>query len=123
MSKVLNEAEVRYPRLQKLIYSLIIVVKQLQPYFQAHSIIVLTDQPLKVILMSPNTFGQVAKWAIRLGEFDISFHPRSALKAQVIADFIVECTWGLTPMIKHLADSSHGEDISVANDVKDIDHV
>ena len=79
-SKVLHEAEVRYPRLQKLIYSLIVVAKRLRPYFQAHSIVVLIDQPLKAILMSPDTFDRVAKWAVRLGEFDISFHPRSALK-------------------------------------------
>ena len=80
-SKVLHEAEVRYPRLQKLIYSLIVAVKRLRPYFQAHSIIILTDQPLKAVLMSPDTFGPVAKWKVRLEEFDISFHPRSALKA------------------------------------------
>ena len=92
ISKVLHEAEVRYPRLQKLIYSLIVAVKRLQPYFQAHSTIVLTDQPLKAVLMSPDTFGRMAKWAVRLEEFDISFRPRSALKAQVIADFIAECT-------------------------------
>ena len=92
MSKVLHEVEVRYPRLQKLIYSLIIVAKWLQPYFQAHLIVILTDQPLKAILRSPDTSNRVAKWTVRLGEFDISFHSRSALKAQVITDFIIECT-------------------------------
>ena len=73
--------------------------------------------------MSPDTSGRVAKWAVRLGEFDISFRPRSALKAQVIADFITECTWGSTPMIKHSADSSHGDDIPIIDDIKDIVHV
>ena len=111
MSKVLHEAEVRYLRLQKLIYSLIVAVKRLRPYFQAHSIIVLTDQPLKAVLMSPDTFDRVAKWTVRLEEFDISFCPRSALKAQVITDFIVECTWSLTPMIGHTIDGDHEDDV------------
>ena len=32
------------------------------------------------------------KWAITLGEFDISYQPKSAEKGQVVADFIVDFT-------------------------------
>lgn len=31
------------------------------------------------------------KWAIELGEFDIKFHPRTAIKAQALANFIIKC--------------------------------
>ena len=117
---MLHEVEVRYPRLQKLIYSLIIAAKWLRPYFQAHSIVVITDQLLKAVLMSPDTFGRVAKWAVRLGEIDISFRPRSTLKAQVIADFIAECTWSITPMIGHTVDGGHEDDVPTTSAIEEI---
>ena len=48
-SKILHEVKIRYPKMQKLIYSIIVAAKRLRPYFQAHPIVVLTDQPLKAI--------------------------------------------------------------------------
>lgn len=32
------------------------------------------------------------KWSVELGEFDIQYVPRTAIKAQVVADFILELT-------------------------------
>ena len=32
------------------------------------------------------------KWAIKLNEFDIQYRPRSSMKVQVLANFIIECT-------------------------------
>ena len=34
----------------------------------------------------------MALWAIELSEFDIRYHPRAAIKGQVVADFIAEFT-------------------------------
>ena len=34
----------------------------------------------------------MALWAVELSEFDIQDHPRTAVKGQVVADFIVEFT-------------------------------
>ncbi|XP_073109308.1 uncharacterized protein [Elaeis guineensis] len=65
--------------------------QRLRPYFQAHAIVVLTDQPLRTILHRLDTSGWLAKWAVRLGKFDIQYRPRPFLKAQVLADFIAEC--------------------------------
>ena len=72
-SKVLHNAKVRHSRAEKMIYALIISSQQLRPYFQAHPIMVLTDQPLKAILHRPDTSGRMAKWAVKLGEFDIQY--------------------------------------------------
>ncbi|XP_077242417.1 uncharacterized protein LOC143882923 [Tasmannia lanceolata] len=63
-----------------------------RPYFQAHTIKVLTGQPLRQILHRPDTSGRLVKWAVELSEFDIKYLPRPAIKAQVLADFIAECT-------------------------------
>ncbi|GMH26978.1 hypothetical protein Nepgr_028821 [Nepenthes gracilis] len=67
------------------------------PYFQAHRIVVLTDQPLKSILQKLDISRRLVKWAIELGEFDIEFQPRPTVKAQALADFIVETT---TPVLE-----------------------
>ncbi|KAM2087215.1 hypothetical protein ACFX1R_024667 [Malus domestica] len=67
--------------------------RKLRPYFQAHSIIVLTNHPLRQILQSPDTSRRMIKWAITLGEFDISYQPKLAEKGQAVADFIANFTY------------------------------
>ncbi|GKV11612.1 hypothetical protein SLEP1_g22854 [Rubroshorea leprosula] len=44
------------------------------------------------ILQKPECSGRLIKWAVELGEFEITFQQRSAIRAQALADFIVECT-------------------------------
>ena len=34
----------------------------------------------------------MVQWVIKLSQFDIEYHPRTAIKAQALADFIVEFT-------------------------------
>ncbi|XP_038973752.1 uncharacterized protein LOC120105406 [Phoenix dactylifera] len=91
-SRVLRGAETRYSKLEKTAYALVVSAQRLRPYFQAHTIAVLTDQPVKQILQRSDRAGRTTKWAIELGEFDIEYRPRPAIKAQTLADFIVECT-------------------------------
>ena len=55
-------------------------------------VIVLTDKPLRRAMSNPDTAGQLALWAIELSEFDIQYRPRTAIKGQVVADFIAEFT-------------------------------
>ncbi|XP_077232629.1 uncharacterized protein LOC143869981 [Tasmannia lanceolata] len=92
VSKVLHYAETRYQRVEKLVYALVMAARKLRLYFQAHTIKVLTGQPLRQILHRPDTSGRLVKWAVELSEFDIKYLPRPAIKAQVLADFITECT-------------------------------
>ncbi|XP_074355755.1 uncharacterized protein LOC141695407 [Apium graveolens] len=66
--------------------------RKLCPYFQAHKIEVLKNQPLRNIIHSPKAGGRLNKWAIELGEFDIKHKPRTTIKSQALADFMVECT-------------------------------
>ncbi|KAM2007332.1 hypothetical protein ACFX15_002255 [Malus domestica] len=67
--------------------------RKIRPYFQAHSIIVLTNHHLRQILQSPDISGRMIKWAIALGEFDISYQPKPAGKGQAVADFITDFTY------------------------------
>lgn len=34
----------------------------------------------------------MVKWSIEIEKFDISHHPPLAIKAQVLIDFLIECT-------------------------------
>ena len=43
-------------------------------------------------MSNPDAVGQLAFWAIELSEFNIQYHPRTAIKGQVVVDFIVEFT-------------------------------
>ena len=43
ISRAFRGAEERYLRMEKLAFALIIAARKLKPYFQAHTIIVLTD--------------------------------------------------------------------------------
>ncbi|XP_071687642.1 uncharacterized protein [Rutidosis leptorrhynchoides] len=44
----------------------------------------------KLVLYKPKNFGRMAKWAIELGEHEIRFSPRSAVKGQFLADYLAE---------------------------------
>ncbi|KAI5351002.1 hypothetical protein L3X38_003893 [Prunus dulcis] len=92
VSKALQDAEVRYLDIEKLAFALVVSARRLRPYFQAHTIHVLTNQPLKQVLQKPETSGRLVKWAIELGEFDIHYKPRPAMRGQAVADFLSEFT-------------------------------
>ena len=78
--------------MEKLAFALITTVWKLKPYFQAHTIVVLTDQLLKREMSSPEVAGRMALWTIELSEFDVQYCPRTAVKGQIVADFIAEYT-------------------------------
>ncbi|GKU88934.1 hypothetical protein SLEP1_g3141 [Rubroshorea leprosula] len=84
--------ELRYPIAEKAALAVVTSARKLRLYFQSHPIIVLTDQPLRQILQKPECSRRLIKWAVELREFEITFQQRSAIRAQALADFIVECT-------------------------------
>ncbi len=90
VSKYLRGAEIRYPLLQKAIYALVLASRRLRPYFQAHPIIVRSNLPLRDVMKRVDHSGRLSKWCIELGEYDITYEPRKAIKAQALADFIAE---------------------------------
>ncbi|GJU57477.1 reverse transcriptase domain-containing protein [Tanacetum coccineum] len=90
VSQALRGPEVNYTAMEKLVLALVHASKRLRRYFQAHPIIVITDQPIKNILSNPEVAGRMQKWSIQLGEFGIHYRPRVSVKGQVLADFIVE---------------------------------
>ena len=92
VSKSLHEAEVRYLPLEKAILAVVLGTCKLPHYFQAHTVIVLMQLPLKAILKSADYTGRIAKWGTILGAFDIKYMPRTSVKGQVLADLVAEFT-------------------------------
>jgi hypothetical protein len=90
ISEVLLDSKVRYPHVQKLLYTILITSRKLRHYFDGHKIIVVTDFPLKDILHNRDATGRISKWAVELGTFNINFTPRKAIKSQVLTDFVAE---------------------------------
>ena len=78
--------------MEKLAFVLVTAARKLKPYFQAYTIIVLTDQPLKRAISSPKAAGRMALWAIELSKFNIQYRSRTAMKGQAVADFVAEYT-------------------------------
>ncbi|XP_021748588.1 uncharacterized protein LOC110714389 [Chenopodium quinoa] len=93
VSHVLNAAERRYSLVEKIAYAVVVAARKLRPYFDAHAIDILTNQPLEKSLQKMETFGRLLKWAIELSEYVIMYKPRVSIKAQALSDFIVETSY------------------------------
>ena len=91
-NRALRGVEERYQRMEKLILALVTTARKLRPYFLAHTIEVPTEYPMKQVLHKPETSGRLMKWVIELREFDIIYRPKTAIKGQVLADFVMEFT-------------------------------
>ena len=88
----MHEAEVHYLPLEKAILAIVLGTCKLPHYFQAHTVVVLTQLPLKTILRSADYIGRIAKWGTILGAFDIKYMSRTSIKGQVLADLVAKFT-------------------------------
>ena len=61
VSKSLHEAKIRYLPLKKTILAIVQVTQKLPYYFQEHTVVVLTQLPLRSILWSADYTGRIAK--------------------------------------------------------------
>ncbi|XP_074356524.1 uncharacterized protein LOC141696257 [Apium graveolens] len=93
VSQVLKDAENRYPRLENFAFALVTTLRKLRHYFQGREIRVVTNQPLRKIIHKPYVSRRLVDWVVELSQFNLSFIPRTAIKAQILADFIIECNF------------------------------
>ena len=71
VNKSLHEAEIRYLPLENAILAVVHGTRKWSHYFQAHTVVVLTQLPLRTILRSADYIERIAKWGTILGAFDI----------------------------------------------------
>ncbi|XP_073129118.1 uncharacterized protein [Henckelia pumila] len=90
VSHVLKGAELNYLTQEKLTLALVITARKLRPYFLSHPITVLTNSVLGKIATNPDASGRLVRWITELSEYNLKFEPRTAIKAQALADFLAE---------------------------------
>jgi hypothetical protein len=81
ISEVLSKSKVRYPTIQKLLYTILITSRKLRHYFDAYNISVVTDFPLADILHNRDATRCISKWAVELGVLTLDFKSRMAIKS------------------------------------------
>ena len=94
---LLTKSQQRYPHYHKLVYAIIMTSRKVTHYFDEHPITIVSSAPLADILNNPGATGRVAEWNIELSPRDLQFKHPTAIKAQVLLDFLVEWTEVQTP--------------------------
>ena len=105
LSEVLSSSKQNYPHYQKMCYGVYPAAKKLKQYFQEHAITVVSTAPLSEIMGNRDATGRIAKWSIAMADHDIRYEPRTAIKSQVVADFLVD--WAETQFEPPPPDSTH----------------
>ncbi|GJX10792.1 reverse transcriptase domain-containing protein [Tanacetum coccineum] len=90
VSRALRGPEINYTPMEKLVLALLSVSRRLKRYFQAHTIVVITDQPIKQLLSNSEITGRMLKWKFELEGYDIQYRPKISIKVQILTDFIVK---------------------------------
>ncbi|XP_020204928.1 uncharacterized protein LOC109790223 [Cajanus cajan] len=62
---------------------------QVPVYFMSR---VLQGVETRQVLQKPDLAGRMMKWSVELSEYSIKYEPRGAIKAQMLADFVMELT-------------------------------
>ena len=92
VSEFLGNTKTQYPKIQKLLYAVLIGKHKIQHYFESHQIMVVTSFPLGEVVCNLDTTGRIAKWSLELMGQGITYAPRTAIKSQALADFMAEWT-------------------------------
>lgn len=79
--------------IEKLAFTLLLAVRKFKMYLEDHQGIAMIDQPLKKILHMHETLGRMLAWLIEISPYCLIYRPRTAIKAQALADFIDECSF------------------------------
>jgi hypothetical protein len=82
--------------LEKVAYAVVMASCKLRHYFEAFKLWVTSDRGLGELFRNPEASVRIAKWATELFGYHITFEPRTAIKSQVLADFIVDWTGPIT---------------------------
>jgi hypothetical protein len=73
LSEVLTGSKKYYSEMEKICYTVIMSARKLRHYFEAHTIKVLTNQPLNDIFDNRDSSERISKWAMELSEYIVDF--------------------------------------------------
>jgi hypothetical protein len=86
--EVLSDSKTCYSQMQNLVYAILMTKRKLRHYFNAHPITVVSRYLLGEVIQNLEAEGRIAKWVLELMGHNITYAPRSAIKSQVLADFV-----------------------------------
>jgi ribonuclease HI len=92
VSEVLMASKCNMTELEKISYAVVMASRKLRHYFEAFKVRVTSDRGLGELFCNPEASVRIAKWAAELSGYHITFEPRTAIKSQVLANFIVDWT-------------------------------
>jgi hypothetical protein len=90
--EALSGSKILYSELEKIAYAVIMAARKLRHYFEGHRIRVVTNEPLNDLFANREASTRIIKWGAELSEYIVDFERRSAIKSQVLADFVVDWT-------------------------------
>nr|GEU47348.1 hypothetical protein [Tanacetum cinerariifolium] len=110
----LQGAETNYAPMEKLALALVHAARWLRRYFQAYPIKVKTDSPIGQVMNKSRASRRLAKWAVELGAYGITYVSRVAVKGQVLANFLANTSTEInatpkvanTPRVEDIPESS-----------------
>jgi hypothetical protein len=73
MLEVLTGSKKYYSEMETICYEVIMSIRKLRHYFEAHMIKVLTDQPLNDIFGNRDSSDRISKWPMGLSEYVVDF--------------------------------------------------
>ena len=81
-SQAFQGAEASYLRMEKIVFALLVAFRKLRPYFQAHPIVVMTDQPIRKTMNKIEATGRLIQLAINWANLtsNIGLEQQSKLK-------------------------------------------
>jgi ribonuclease HI len=92
VSEALSGSKLFYSEMEKMAYAVVMAKRKLRHYFQSHNVSVPTAFPLRDMFENKESTGRMGKWATELAEHVINFVARSAIKSQVLSDFVADWT-------------------------------
>jgi hypothetical protein len=92
VSEVLTASTCNMTELEKISYAVVMASRKLCHYFEAFKVWVTSDRGLGELFRNLEASVRIAKWVVELSGYHITFEPRTTIKSQVLADFIVDWT-------------------------------
>jgi hypothetical protein len=81
ISEVLTGSKKFYSEMEKICYAVVMSARKLCHYFEAHTIKVLTNQPLNEIFGNRDSSERISKWAMELSEHVVDFEKHSSIES------------------------------------------
>ena len=88
VSEALYGAKLRYTQMEKIAYALVMASRKLRHYFLTYPIQVPSSYPLGELLRRKEASGRISKWGAELAPFTLTYSSRSAIRSQVLANFV-----------------------------------